>query len=219
MQGDREPCKSFVVSLSTLIRRRGGYSEEDKLERIYNNLKPGYKLYIRRSEVKTLPELLSRAEEYESILRERTTYRTSPVTHPPVYQTQPRRSTRVQFEDRAYLEELAHEGTSLNPPHSPSQVGKNSLRQEQDRTRTRPPPERSPESQEEREKTQPRYSPPTLRNSPVFCWNCDREGHMARQCHQPRRVRCFFCKKDGHLTVSCRYRPGNESPTLRKGSL
>lgn len=42
-QGEGELCQKFVVAISTLMRRRGGFSKENTLDRIYQHLKPHYK--------------------------------------------------------------------------------------------------------------------------------------------------------------------------------
>lgn len=81
-QGDQESIKQFSVAIGTLMRRRGGYTELDKLERIYANMRPEYKLYVRRKDFNTLQELVRLAEGYESYLREKKNF------HPPPHPAQ-----------------------------------------------------------------------------------------------------------------------------------
>lgn len=41
-----------------------------------------------------------------------------------------------------------------------------------------------------------------VQRAPPVCYNCDREGHVGRQCTQPR-VTCITCKRVGHLGKFC----------------
>ena len=49
------------------MRRAGGYSREDRLERIYANMRPDYKRYIKRNEARTITELMTLAADLEGI--------------------------------------------------------------------------------------------------------------------------------------------------------
>lgn len=70
-QGAEEKFKDYAIALQTLLRRASSCSPEEKLERIYNNMLPNYKLYVRRCTVSTLPQLTAAALEYEQILEDR----------------------------------------------------------------------------------------------------------------------------------------------------
>lgn len=221
-QGEQEPCRAFVVALSTLIRRRGGFQETVRLERIYQNLKPDYKFYIRRNEVKTVCDLVSKAEEYEALLRDKSTYRPPPgpaqaFTPSTAYQSRSRK--RVEFSNPIYLD-VIHQASS---PRIPLPTTSNEAQVISHNT-----PEINPDRGRNRQRSpSPRTHTPTTNNqqvsqqhvrsgstsptprSPITCWNCEREGHLARECPQPRKVRCFYCKKEGRLTVNCNCRSGN----------
>jgi len=77
-QGENELFTDYVVALLTLIRRIGTFSESDKLERIYKNMHPSYKLHVRKRDFVNLPGLIKVAEEYEAILRDILNYRPPP---------------------------------------------------------------------------------------------------------------------------------------------
>ena len=40
---------------------------------------------------------------------------------------------------------------------------------------------------------------------PVKCYNCNKTGHMARECKEPKREKgaCFYCAKQGHQAKDC----------------
>lgn len=40
-------------------------------------------------------------------------------------------------------------------------------------------------------------------NNERKCWNCDREGHFAAQCRQPRRKHCYRCGRPNVITRNC----------------
>lgn len=54
----------------TLMRRAGGYSREEQLELIYDNMNPAYKHYVRIDDVRSIAELQRCASEYEDIMAE-----------------------------------------------------------------------------------------------------------------------------------------------------
>lgn len=90
-QGTREKGKDYVTSLQTMFRRLGDTTEADQLERIYDNLRIEYRMYIRRQDFRTLTELTEYIEQYEDLINEspRTTSHglaedTTKSTHGPV---------------------------------------------------------------------------------------------------------------------------------------
>lgn len=98
-QGPREKGKDYVTTMQTMYRRLGQVPVNDQLERIYENLRTEYRLYIRRQDFRTLSELLIFIEQYEELMREQprhtihgihdgpntsnTLIEKSPVTRPP----------------------------------------------------------------------------------------------------------------------------------------
>ncbi|XP_007966902.3 zinc finger CCHC domain-containing protein 7 [Chlorocebus sabaeus] len=41
-------------------------------------------------------------------------------------------------------------------------------------------------------------------NKNIICRNCDKRGHLSKNCPLPRKVRrCFLCSRSGHLLYSC----------------
>lgn len=77
-QGAKETIKEYVTALSTLLRRHGGFSKESELERTYNNMRPEYKLYVRRRDFRNLQQLMDLANDFENLQLETKTFRPPP---------------------------------------------------------------------------------------------------------------------------------------------
>jgi len=67
VQKPNEPFRLYATALQTMMRRLGGLGPSQQIDRIYENMKPSYRRYIRRTEVKTVEELIYRVTEHESI--------------------------------------------------------------------------------------------------------------------------------------------------------
>lgn len=64
-----EPFDKYATALLTLIRRAGGFSADDKIERLYENLRMEYKMYVRSEEITDISDLTARAREFEKLKR------------------------------------------------------------------------------------------------------------------------------------------------------
>src|SRR5699024_12095510 len=53
-----ESGREFVQVMQTLLRRHGGYTREAALRRVYTHLLPEYHQYIRRSDFRSIGELM-----------------------------------------------------------------------------------------------------------------------------------------------------------------
>lgn len=62
-----EAYLKYATEVLSLMRRAGGYSEEEKVEQLYHNLHPEYQWRIRRRDVRTTRELMLEATECEQI--------------------------------------------------------------------------------------------------------------------------------------------------------
>ncbi|KAI4468091.1 hypothetical protein MML48_2g00016492 [Holotrichia oblita] len=69
-QRPNEAFKDYLTAILTLIRRGKPMDDASRLERVYNNMRPEYKLYARQSAVNTVKELAALAAEYERIQKE-----------------------------------------------------------------------------------------------------------------------------------------------------
>jgi len=66
IQGVDETYKEYLVELRTKMQQ-AVYQKEEDLCRIYENMAPEYRLYIRRHEFETLEQLTRMATEYERV--------------------------------------------------------------------------------------------------------------------------------------------------------
>lgn len=62
-----EPFRDFVTVLQTMMRRAGGFSSEEQLEQIVENMSPDYQLYIPPGTVSSIEDLTARVAELEKI--------------------------------------------------------------------------------------------------------------------------------------------------------
>lgn len=74
-QGENESIRTYIVALTTLMRRHGGFSKNGVLNRLYSNMRPEYKLTVRRDKVNSVSDLIKQAEGYEGYLRDKKCYR------------------------------------------------------------------------------------------------------------------------------------------------
>lgn len=65
-QGDGEEFRDFVTDMLTRMRRAGGYSKEDRLERLYENMHDEYKMYVDYDDIRDLDHLQHRIAALES---------------------------------------------------------------------------------------------------------------------------------------------------------
>lgn len=73
MQGTSEPAAEYITRLQTLMRRHGKMAATARLNRLYQNLRPEYRRYMKRTEFTNVAEMLRLTGEYEQlVLQERT---------------------------------------------------------------------------------------------------------------------------------------------------
>ncbi|XP_046145792.1 uncharacterized protein LOC123989165 [Osmia bicornis bicornis] len=67
-QGRNESIRTFINEITTLMRHRGEYTEEELLDAIFFNLTPKLQLYINRFELKDISYLITRAENVAELI-------------------------------------------------------------------------------------------------------------------------------------------------------
>ncbi|KAG5864980.1 hypothetical protein JTB14_015263 [Gonioctena quinquepunctata] len=70
IQRSSESAIDYIIDLQTLIRRHGGLTAEQETLRLYRNLLPKFRQYIRRSDFWNTPSLVSKIMECEILLEE-----------------------------------------------------------------------------------------------------------------------------------------------------
>lgn len=197
-QGFQEKISEYIIAIQTLMRRHGGSDEREQLERIYENLRPEYKLYIRRRDFNTLPELMEIGEEFEVTQMVNSTFLAPPT---------PSQSLVPETAFAGGHQKVAKQGS--NPPARSREV-LNAVK-----------PTTEPIKPAGKGYSRPAYSaqdPNAYRRENV-CWNCGTRGHLRRHCKQERKLFCSHCGKTGVLSRACTCQnQGNEDHRLgRKG--
>jgi len=70
LQDKQETAKDYITAIQSLMRWQEKLSQSDKLERIYDNLRTEYRMYIKRKDFTTLGELFILTEEFEMLQSE-----------------------------------------------------------------------------------------------------------------------------------------------------
>jgi hypothetical protein len=68
-QQPKEPYAKYATALQTMMRRAGGFTQAEKVDRLYENLRAEYKLYVRLTDATDLADLAEQAAEYEDITK------------------------------------------------------------------------------------------------------------------------------------------------------
>lgn len=218
-QGGTEKFRNFVTAITTLMRRHGGYSQNEQLNQIYTNMHPEYKLTIRRESFNSITEFIQLAESYESYLHERANYRPPPnpsqVLIPETAFDPKANHPKLSGVD-LYEPKIGSNETRYKPFTRTNFDNKNSSNQFNNHynlveTKKTPQKEAGVHNLPHYggNQTQAQSQRVTTTNEIVSCWNCDKTGHKFHQCTQPKVIKCFNCKKVGVRTVHCDCRSGN----------
>lgn len=214
IQQPEQPIQDYILRIQSLMRFATRLSESEKLERIYNNCRKDYKMYVKRSEFKTLTEFKDLAETFENLC-----YTFQNKSH----SSSNKRSNQHQKNNQS----SSHYQNNNNNNHSSSYHQNNQyVRHEKTaavttENSTSPPapaavdaPRRNPfrEGQSSMNTTDQGRTFQNTARPQYQCFNCDRMGHTARYCHQPTKPWCRRCKKRGVTTESCQC--PNEEPVL-----
>lgn len=220
-QGEREPFRDYVVAITTLIRRRGIHSGHQKLEQIYSNMRPDYKMMVRRQDFGTLTQLIERAEEYEAFVREKNAFRPPPPPNMSLVE-ETAYHPRKRFDRNLDTSQVERRHPNPSPMTVRTQEPRREFLRARQTASSTPPPNMEKDSSELRVKLPELTSSPPVRSSdrpqhvqpsvqPSFiCWNCDQAGHRYRDCSQPKVLRCYYCKTVGVPTTRCQCRSGND---------
>jgi len=62
-----EPFAKYSTELLTMMRRAGNFNTEEKIDRIYENMRTDYKFFVRLGDRTTLADLADQASEFEAL--------------------------------------------------------------------------------------------------------------------------------------------------------
>lgn len=194
-----ETGRDYVVALQTLLRRHGEFSPERALQRLYGNLQPEYRQYIRQSDVLSIRDLVCQIEEYEALQRELVASRPTkpPATQPTAYQRRTYATVAVE----------PPSPPPSRPPGTSPVVREGTVSQWKRQDRPTGPPLNAAASDRGREATR---SPPSTSGAraafdrSAICWRCGKTGHFRTQCREPPRLFCSRCGRAGVMTRDCR---------------
>ena len=63
-QGANETIRAFTNTLMTLMRRRGGFTENKQIETIYYNMRAEYRLHVARETIRRTTDIIQKVEAY-----------------------------------------------------------------------------------------------------------------------------------------------------------
>lgn len=180
-QGNKESAAEYITAIQTLMRRHGQMSAASQTERIFHNLRPEFRAYIRRSDFKTLSELIQLTREFEELQEELKKFKEPPAP------------------SQAYVTETAY--TNSKKPEAIHSIYNKATVKTDPRENINPTP-----WVQNKQLPVPTGNPSTLRNS---CWRCGEQGHLRYNCRNKPRIFCSRCGKDGTLSINCKCQ-GNE---------
>ncbi|KAB0789953.1 hypothetical protein PPYR_15761, partial [Photinus pyralis] len=189
IQGLKENVAMYVTAMMTLLRRHGHYSQDQQVDRLHENLRPEYKLYIKRREVKSVYDILEMGKEYEQVVSQKDLIK--PAINKPAEITPRPAPLPIARPTLARSE---------SPPLHLPNAAKPLL------FSTRPGPRVIDQEEIEKRLT---ASPghgnlaSVQYNRAEVCWNCGQPGHWRFHCKNPFRKFCSRCNKPDVYSSEC----------------
>ena len=200
-QGPSEALADYLTGLCTLLNRlEHTPSEAEQLRWAYGNMKPEYKLFIRRGDFNTLEELSCLGKEYEYIQKLKSTFRSPPnasqsVVPEAAYKPPTRRKSASSVREVEKTFQSKHDNHAIEAVA----LNRASPAVNQDLTR-----QRSLVRANSTQGLGGSTSSATLESNRLLCWNCGRVGHRFSRCSLPLNRFCFRCGRRDVTKASCR---------------
>lgn len=169
-QGYGEKFTEYATALQTLMRRHGKFSPDQILERIYCNLRPEYRLYIRRRDFERLSDLITVANEFEELETANNTFLAPPTV------------TQSLVQETAFRRAPLHNTSRMENINRPSPSQARSSSEQKDNTNTNI-------NVYDRTKTCWRCGKTghnrksCMAPAKLFCSYCGKDGILSRDCN------------------------------------
>lgn len=191
-QGEHEPFAEYLTSMHALFDRlEPPWSLREQLDCVHRNMLPKFQIAVNREDVRDFETMERRVTSVERGHEASRNYRAPPAAE------------RSLFPDLAYR-------PRKDPRHSAvaaAGIAENPAKKGGSARRTR---KREAAATAEDEGEAPVVAiAATNRSSAVKCWNCEKTGHISRECKQPRKLHCFSCGKQNVTIKSCLSCTGN----------
>ena len=195
VQGEQEPVAEYLSCMQSFFERLSPpWTVEEQLNYAHRNMQPHLQMALRRDEFRdfvTFETLAIRVEaSYES--RSRFCNYTPPEKSlfPDLAYRPPKKSSRVT--------DTLTAGLAASGPTGNTRSGR--------RARA---PVRAAEAPTTAVVPAATAAANPARASAIRCWNCEKSGHVARECTETRRVHCYRCGKKDVTVRTCPTCTGN----------
>lgn len=171
------------------------FSSRTLFELIWENMRPHYRSKLSVITIEDLDHLIEINHKIDA--NDQTLYRTGQNLRPEVHHLE----AEDDSEDYDSEEEDAHvyaiQNRQQQPGGKPPHTSENKPKQ-QTGYKPQQQPRNNPQQHNSSSRPQARFQTP--RNK---CWNCLKEGHIWKDCREPKRVFCYACGNMGRTTRNC----------------
>ena len=193
-QGEHETAADYLTSLRTLLAKVSPpWPLPEQLNFAYRNMLPRLQIAISRRDFTCFRSLELQATRIERNFAAEKNYR------PPLLPEQ------SLFPDLAYHPpkgKARTQGTvaAVNVAHAGGHKGKKRVSNTPTVAAASPTTVNPPATEND-----------TASAANIKCWNCEKVGHRARGCAEPRKTHCYRCGKQGFTVKTCPSCSGNAS--------
>lgn len=164
------------------------YSSRTLFELIWENMRPHYRSKLSVINIEDLDHLIEINHKIDA--NDQTLYRTGQGSRLEIHHL------GAENDSDDYSEEddppiCTVQNRQQQPGRTPQQQAGNNLKQQ--RTLGNNPQQNSSNVRQQSRLQTPRYR----------CWNCLKDGHIWRDCREPKRVFCYACGNMGRTTRNC----------------
>lgn len=194
-QGEHEPFAEYLTYMLALFDRMSPpWSLDEQLGYVYRNMLSRYRVAVDREDIPDFATLERRVTRVERSYESAKTYRAPPTAEqsifPELAYKPPKKEQRT-----ATLAVAAGVETRKGKGKAPGKLRKGTAA-------AAPAADSAAETSAIAEAASPRGN--------IKCWNCEKTGHVARECKEAQRVHCYRCGKLNFTVKTCPSCSGNE---------